>query len=60
MFTKFLHVMYNCCVGRHELMLGNTFTATEGSKAPSGEVSPSVSFFHLSFGLILVRLTPSV
>ncbi|CAA7410103.1 unnamed protein product [Spirodela intermedia] len=26
---------------RHELMLGNTFTAKEGSKTPTGEVSPA-------------------
>lgn len=36
-------------LGRHELMLGNTFVARDNSKSPNKETPPQVDMFLLNF-----------
>lgn len=35
------------CLGRHELMLGNTFLSANGSKPPNKEIPPQVIWNHI-------------
>lgn len=41
----------HCCIGRHELVLGNTFIAEKGSKPPNKEVPPQVDISSIQIFL---------
>lgn len=38
--------LFDQCLGRHELALGNTFVAQKDLQPPNKEVPPEVFFFH--------------
>ena len=54
-FFKLLIVDFNNSLGRHELMLGNTFEPNQNSKPPNKEVPPQV--FIPSFNLICWKIS---